>query len=395
MLKKICGSLTCNVQLQHFRLGHRIRGKSPIFCKTIKERLDELNYKDELYTTKIDIGFPSLRGSSEKKRDNRLEHLKKIKNDKNLEKLARTHQLEIDLNEVRKEWLRTSAPQHKKQIADHYSIFEHLYGEGFFLPHLDLEVLYQLKEDTYLPVYSGNVIKPAEALLAPVVNFESDVDSLWTLVLTSLDGHLHENEKEYVHWLVANIPGNSIERGEVLADYLQPFPLKGTGYHRYVFVLYKQDGNISYDMPKVTSSSPLQDRTFVTREWYKRYQDNITPIGLAFYQCDWDHSVKDFFHKTLNMKEPVYEYDFPKPYIRPQEWFPRRKPFNLYMDKYRDPKQINKEYLLRKLKNEDPFKMPPPPLKFPNAVPFPKDMPSWLKLHEKKIRLRWGRINDV
>lgn len=91
----------------------------------------------------------------------------------------------------------------------------------------------------------------------------------------------------------------------------------------------------------------------------------------------------------------VYEYDFDPPYIRPQEWFPRRKPFNLYMDKYRDPKQIKKEYLLRKLKDEDPFKMPPPPLKFPNAQPLPKNMPSWLKLHERKIRLGWGRINDV
>lgn len=65
------------------------------------------------------------------------------------------------------------------------------------------------------------------------------------------------------------------------------------------------------------------------------------------------------------------------------------------MDKYRDPKQINKEYLLRKLKTENPFKTPPPPLKYPNAQYMPKGMPSWLKLHEKKIRLRWGRVNDV
>lgn len=48
-----------NIQLQQIRLGHRIRGKAPIYCRTIKERIDELNYKDELYTTRIDIGFPS------------------------------------------------------------------------------------------------------------------------------------------------------------------------------------------------------------------------------------------------------------------------------------------------------------------------------------------------
>lgn len=53
----------------------------------------------------------------------------------------------------------------------------------------------------------------------------------------------------------------------------------------------------------------LEDRTFVTREWYKKYQDKITPAGLAFYQSDWDLSVKEFFHKTLNTKEPGKCFD--------------------------------------------------------------------------------------
>ncbi|KAI8422241.1 hypothetical protein MSG28_006135 [Choristoneura fumiferana] len=71
-----------------------------------------------------------------------------------------------------------------------------------------------------------------------------------------------------------------------------------------------------------------------------------------------------------------------------------KEPFNLYMDKYRDPKQINKEYLLRKLNGVDPFQKPASRLRFPNAHALPKNMPSWLKLHEKKIRMSWGRIND-
>lgn len=96
------------------------------------------------------------------------------------------------------------------------------------------------------------------------------------------------------------------------------------------------------------------------------------------------------------MKEPIFEYDFPGPYIRPQEWFPRKKrPFNLYMDKYRDPKQINKEFLERKLKNVHPFKAPPPPQPYPNAVVFEGYTPSWLKLEIRKSRLKWGRINDI
>lgn len=258
-----------------------------------------------------------------------MEHLKKIKADTNLEQLARNYKLEIDLNEAKKEWLETLGPQHKKQIAEHYGIFEHLYGEGYFIPYLNLEVQYDLKDGSYLPVYTGNIIKPAEALEYPVVNYESDANSLWTLALTSLDGHLTENDKEYVHWLVANIPGNSVEKGDTIVEYLRPFPLKGTGYHRYAFVLYKQDGQVNYDVKKgkyifywvsifhksdmynfivssfpVTSSAPLEDRTFVTREWYQKYQDNITPAGLAFYQTNWDSTVREFFHQVLETKEP-------------------------------------------------------------------------------------------
>lgn len=167
-----------------------------------------------------------------------------------MEQLARNHQLQVNLENVRTEWLKTLGPLHKKQIADHYGIFEHLYGEGYFVPHLNIEVFYDLKNGFLIPICTGNDIKPAEALEPPTVAYESDGNTLWTLVMTNLDGNLTENDKEYVHWLVANIPGTCIEKGDIIAEYLRPFPLKGTGYHRYVFVLYKQNGRVVYDVPK-------------------------------------------------------------------------------------------------------------------------------------------------
>lgn len=58
MLNTFRGALITYLQFQQIRLGSRIRGKPPTLARTIKERLDEINYKDELYTTRIDIGFP-------------------------------------------------------------------------------------------------------------------------------------------------------------------------------------------------------------------------------------------------------------------------------------------------------------------------------------------------
>lgn len=97
------------------------------------------------------------------------------------------------------------------------------------------------------------------------------------------------------------------------------------------------------------------------------------------------------------MQEPKFEYDFPRPYIKRQEWFPLREPFDKYMDKYRDPKEINKEYLMKKLKEVHPFKEPEPELMFPNAQKFEREtyLPSWLKERIRKDRLGIGRINEI
>jgi hypothetical protein len=37
-----------------------------------------------------------------------------------------------------------------------------------------------------------------------------------------------------------DIPGSDVNEGHVLTQYVGPAPPKGTGLHRYVFVLYKQ-----------------------------------------------------------------------------------------------------------------------------------------------------------
>lgn len=179
----------------------------------------------------------------------------------------------------------------------------------------------------------------------------------------------------------------------MVLPYLQPFPPKGVGYQRHVFVLFKQDKKLSLDEYKIDQPFDLKKRNFNTLEFYRKLQDEITPAGLAFFQADYDKSLTDFYHEKLNMKEPIYEYDWPKPYRRDQTWFPLRKPFNLFMDLHRDPKQINKEYLERELAKTHPFDGPEPELRYKNAHPI-KDVPSWYKTEKMKDRLGWGRIND-
>lgn len=47
-------------------------------------------------------------------------------------------------------------------------------------------------------------------------------------------------------YLRGNIPGNAVQAGQELCHYLPPFPAKGTGFHRYIYVLFKQDAHIDF-----------------------------------------------------------------------------------------------------------------------------------------------------
>lgn len=91
------------------------------------------------------------------------------------------------------------------------------------------------------------------------------------------------------------------------------------------------------------------------------------------------------------MAEPVLEYDFPPVVLAPQKWFPIRKAFNIYLDRYKEPKQLQKELLIEKLKERHPFKPPPTPPRFPLAYHISNKYPSWLKEDIRRRRVKEGK----
>jgi large subunit ribosomal protein L38 len=185
-----------------------------------------------------------------------------------------------------------------------------------------------------------------------------------------------------------------VSKGELIVPYLQPIPPKGTGHHRHTFVLYKQEKKLNFNEYKVTDSTNLDKRSFHTFDFYRKHQDDITPAGLSFFQASWDESLTDFYHKVLKIKEPIYDYDYPEAYLKPETHYPHRQPFNIYLDRFADPKDVNKRFLEEKLAKTHPFEGPEPPLRYPNAQ-YLSNEPSWLKTEIRKKNLRIGRINDT
>ena len=79
---------------------------------------------------------------------------------------------------------------------------------------------------------------------------------------------------------------------------------------------------------------------------------------MAFCQTEYEAGLRSFFHNQLEMREPRYEYEFPEPYVKPWKSFyvdQIDKGFNEFLDRHRDPKDIERQVLESKLANTSPF----------------------------------------
>ncbi|KYN02416.1 PREDICTED: 39S ribosomal protein L38, mitochondrial [Cyphomyrmex costatus] len=381
---------------QHVRRAHRMRGKPPMIARTLQQRLEEMNREDPTLNFKVNIGYAVTKANRRSITSGWINDIVVHRNDTELEKSSRTRKLLVDLKTVKEDWLRIDGPSHIHRLAKHFGVYNDLYGDAYFMPVVPLNISYELKDDKLVKVYTGNVIKPSEASKAPDVTYDAKDGTLWSLIMCTPDGNLTSVENEYCHWFIGNIPGNRVREGEELVDYLQPIAPYGIGYCRYIFVLYKQKHSIDFsEYKRAKPCLNLKERNWRTLDFYRKYQDELTPAGLAFFQSDWDSSLQEFYYDTLKMTIPKFQYDFPEPYIKKQIWFPLKEPFNIYLDKYRDPKQIRKEFLLRKLKKVHPFNGPEPPRRFPLAHSDEKYIPSWLKFEIIKKRLGYGHVNEL
>lgn len=121
-----------------------------------------------------------------------------------------------------------------------------------FTPSAQLKVVFP---STKQEVQLGNVITPADSKEQPevYVNVNSTSKGVsYTLVMTDPDAPSRTDKQysEFAHYLVTDIKIDSSKLGEwqqldfskarTILTYRGPGPPKGTGLHRYVFLLFQQ-----------------------------------------------------------------------------------------------------------------------------------------------------------
>ncbi|KAG8651641.1 protein MOTHER of FT and TFL1 isoform X2 [Manihot esculenta] len=103
-----------------------------------------------------------------------------------------------------------------------------------FIPSVNMSVYYGAKRVT-----NGCDVKPSLAVLPPQLTISGLPHDLYTLVMTDPDAPSPSEPtmREWVHWIVADIPGGTNPTKEILA-YVSPRP--PVGIHRYILVLFRQ-----------------------------------------------------------------------------------------------------------------------------------------------------------
>lgn len=146
----------------------------------------------------------------------------------------------------------------------------------------------------------GNELTPKDVREIPEINYESNTNDYYTIIMTDPDAPSRKNprNREFKHWLIGNVPGTDISKGTTLAEYVGSGPPKDTGLHRYIFLVYKQpNGKINFDEDIISKTQGKGRGQFSAKQFANKYKLN-NPIAGNFYQAQYDDTVPAL-HKQL------------------------------------------------------------------------------------------------
>jgi len=128
------------------------------------------------------------------------------------------------------------------------------------------------------------------------VHYPVEKDALYTVIIADIDTQNPEKNSGFVQWqqwVVMNIPEDDISKGQILSDYIGSGPLPGTGFHRYLILVFKQSSSIHPNEPHYSETD--NDRKFRVQDFIEKYELG-KPIAANFYQTQYDDSVRILYN---------------------------------------------------------------------------------------------------
>ena len=151
----------------------------------------------------------------------------------------------------------------------------------------------------------GAKTTPLYTWSAPTVNYKLKKESpndqeetiYYTLIMTDPDtpSRIKHDLREFVHWVIVNIPNDAVNNGTELLSYLGPVPPYKSGLHRYVFSLYSQKEPLPEHLIEESKAIFSKRSCIKTHEWIRSNRDFFReiPEGLEVFLSEWDESVDE------------------------------------------------------------------------------------------------------
>lgn len=91
--------------------------------------------------------------------------------------------------------------------------------------------------------------------------------------------------------MVVNIPGNNIRQGTEIAEYIGAAPPENSGLHRYVYLVYLQDGPLfDYSIGHLTNDNANGRPMFRAQKFADKHRLGA-PVAGNFFQASFDSYV--------------------------------------------------------------------------------------------------------
>ncbi|KAF5283754.1 hypothetical protein FQR65_LT02648 [Abscondita terminalis] len=157
-----------------------------------------------------------------------------------------------------------------------------------------------IKYSSGVEVSCGNRLTPKDVCDCPSITWCSEVTNYYTVCMTDPDAPSRRNPKfrEWHHWLLVNIPGNLVNLGETLSEYIGSAPPYGTGLHRYVFLVYKQPMKMAFDEERLSNKSSRNRAQFRIKKFAEKYKFG-NPVAGNYFKAKYDPYVL-FINKQLS-----------------------------------------------------------------------------------------------
>ena len=142
-----------------------------------------------------------------------------------------------------------------------------------------------------IKIEDGVLLTQLQTSKHPILNYDTtDINDKYTLILyyskaVSPSGN-------HNHWLVINIPCNSLRTGDLnkgttLLSYKGPAPPSGSGQHKYMFELYKQNGHLGKTVmdenDRIISFNAIKNKIGI--------QDLTRPVISVFFYSKYTNTV--------------------------------------------------------------------------------------------------------